>query len=359
MGRKDTTLIRRGAKFVVISLLAISAFPVIAATPTGDAAKQSARCGPGAKQLDQLICADADLSADDLWSSSLYRARLSETVKAERQQLVREQRKFAVEREHCMPTVVQAAPAPQTPEQAAPRPGADGKSPPVAQKAPDPIQDTPAATETSDDGGPAIDLDQVTACLHKVYDSRIATLEAPLKYFVDISQDAPTAPDICTAVSSLQSGGRSRIIALHALPTEKLDLVDELHPETKIQHLRQYIGEQAWAAAKYADATFTNGLPTVAVSKVPLYPNRPQIWVFSTVVGKDRISSTYLFDSETDGGKADHYTSQFDSDAGSVKPLFVRFHGQPYAITGTLTQQGTEVPPIYDLTKSEAACSPR
>jgi uncharacterized protein YecT (DUF1311 family) len=350
---------RPALKFFTITLLAISG--VFAAdldlARAADTAKQSAACGPGRKELDQLICADSSLSDDDRWASMLYKDRLAQAAKAERLDLVREQRKFATARARCMPALAEAAPPPVA-DQSAPQPGAapgpDGK----AQKAPDPIQDTPAADASSDDAAPAIDLDQVTACLHKVYDERIAGLERPLKSFRDLAQDAPAAPNVCTAVSSLQAQGRGRIIGLHALSSPEVDEIDELHPITKIQHLRQYIGDEAWAAARDADVVFTNGLPTVDVSKVPLYPGRPDVWVFTTLAGKDRASTTALFDSEADGGKADRYITQFDSGVGAAKPIFIRFRGQPYAVTGPI-ESGSEELPIYDLTKSEAACSPQ
>jgi hypothetical protein len=350
---------RPGFNFFIVSLLAMSGFPAagIDSARAADSAKQSPACGPGRKELDQLICADAGLSDDDRWASMLYKQQLAQAGKADRLELVREQRKFATARARCLPAPAEAAPPQTVADQSAPgaAPGADGK----AQKAPDPIQDTPAADTSSDDGAPAIDLDQVTACLHKVYDARIASLEAPLKSFQDLAQDAPAALNVCTAVASLEAQGRGRVIALHALSAPQVDEIDELHPATKIQHLRQYIGDQAWAASREADVSFTNGLPTVDISKVSLYAGRPDVWVFTALGGKDRASTTALFDSETDGGKADRYITQFDSGIGAAKPVFVRFHGQPYAITGPIEQSGSEELPIYDLSKSEAACSPQ
>jgi hypothetical protein len=188
-------------------------------------------------------------------------------------------------------------------------------------------------------------------CLAQDYDIRIGQLEAPLRRFVDLSDDAPHANDVYEAVESLKAKGQERLIARHQLSWRTIDSISDRLQSDAIDHLRRYVDERAWTGTSWDESDLVSPDWTLIISRVDLFTDRPAAWVLSTRRGTLDVLDVWLFESSADGARAVQFIGHLGGEGGlgDFDALFVRFHGQPFVVEWSIFED----PLIYDLDDSK------
>ena len=341
------------------------------AAPSRSGPPKVVNCMSPSAPLAQALCADPALLDDATWVAQSLKDRLAAADGATRRTVSQEQRAFEKERNKCLPKAPEPEPQDATPPRAAAvdapptklagQPPAAGEppakaAPPIVdpEKPADPLPDAqPAPAESEDDAGPS--AQQVAACLRDVYKARLETLEAPLRHFVDLSVDAPTAPSVCAAVTSLNAEGRIRLLARHAMTLQQIDETNEMHPTVKLGHMRRYLTDSAWKDATSNVSAWQSTLGAVEISRLALDPAEPKLWAFSTTTGDNHDRSVLLFESSADGARGERLAYVLGGPAmGAFDLMFVRFKGTPYAVE--TTKDGKTPPAVFAMDQSKPVC---
>jgi len=168
----------------------------------------------------------------------------------------------------------------------------------------------------------------------------------------DLADEVPSAQGVCAAVGALYTAGRIRAILRYALPIQYQGAGAD-SPD----NARRFMTDRGWREATSGDYGMTQYPDqSFGVGRIVLVPDKPAAWVFSTDVGSLHNPLLWVLGSTPDSAKADHLLLQLGFEAsGSFETTFVRFRGEPFAVTLFEAEVG-EFVDVYRLGEPGVAC---
>lgn len=169
----------------------------------------------------------------------------------------------------------------------------------------------------------------------------------------DLADEVPSAQGVCAAVGALYTAGRTQAILRYALPPDQYQGPGADGPDKA----RRVMTDRGWREATSGDYGMTHYPDqSFGIGRIVLVPDKPAAWVFSTNVGSLHNPLLWVLESTPDGAKADHLLLQLGFEAsGPFETTFVRFRGEPFAVTLFEAEFG-EFVDVYRLGEPGVTC---